>query len=114
MEAEVLPVDTQATRFRPRRTACATPQVMPLSLNDPVGLKPWCLKVRWSSPPYSAARGAFRSGVLPSRREVIPSYDVAHALVRAVSELVSRPRPAKGNNSRYRQPPLWSRMLFEA
>ena len=31
--------------------ACATPQVIPLSLNDPVGLKPWCLKASASSPP---------------------------------------------------------------
>ena len=40
MDAEVLPVETHATRFRPSRIACVTPQVMPLSLNDPVGLKP--------------------------------------------------------------------------
>ncbi len=45
MEAEVLPVETHATRVMPSRSACATPQVMPLSLNDPVGLKPWCLNV---------------------------------------------------------------------
>ena len=31
---------------------------MPLSLNEPVGLKPWCLKVRASSPPYWAARAS--------------------------------------------------------
>ena len=40
MDADVLPVETQATRFMPSRSACATPQVMPLSLNDPVGLNP--------------------------------------------------------------------------
>ncbi len=51
MDAEVLPVETQATRFIPKRRAWAAPQVMPLSLKDPVGLKPWCLKVKASSPP---------------------------------------------------------------
>ena len=69
MDADVLPVETQATRRRSSRTACVAPQVMPLSLNDPVGLKPWCLNVSRSSPPYCAARGASSSGVLPSRRE---------------------------------------------
>ena len=68
MEADVFPVETQATRFIPSRSAWAAPQVMPLSLNDPVGLKPWCLKTRRSSPPYCAAGGASSSGVLPSRR----------------------------------------------
>ena len=51
MDADVLPVETQATRRMPRRRAWATPAVIPLSLNDPVGLKPWCLKTRWSSLP---------------------------------------------------------------
>lgn len=40
MDADVLPVETQATRFFARRIACVTPHVMPLSLNDPVGLNP--------------------------------------------------------------------------
>ena len=40
MDAEVLPVETHATRRRSKRTACVTPHVMPLSLKDPVGLKP--------------------------------------------------------------------------
>ena len=34
------PPETHATRFIPNRRACATPHVIPLSLNDPVGLKP--------------------------------------------------------------------------
>src|ERR1035438_2652294 len=37
IDADVLPVETQATRRIPNRRACATPQVMPLSLNEPVG-----------------------------------------------------------------------------
>ena len=40
MDAEVFPVETHATRCIPKRLACDTPQVMPLSLNDPVGLNP--------------------------------------------------------------------------
>ena len=38
--AEVLPVETQATRVMPSNFACVAPQVIPLSLNEPVGLKP--------------------------------------------------------------------------
>ena len=67
MDAEVFPVETQATRVIPSRTACEAPQVIPLSLNDPVGLKPWCLKTSASRPPYSAARRPGSSGVQPSR-----------------------------------------------
>ena len=67
MDADVLPVDTQATRVIPRRSACATPQVMPLSLKDPVGLNPWCLNTtgpaRRTPPPERPGS----SGVQPSR-----------------------------------------------
>ena len=37
-EAEVLPVDAQATAVAPMRRAWVTPTVIPRSLNDPVGL----------------------------------------------------------------------------
>ena len=67
MDADVLPVETQPTRVMPSRMACAAPQVMPLSLNDPVGLNPWCLNVSASRPPYRAACGPASSGVQPSR-----------------------------------------------
>ena len=67
----MLPVETQATRFMPSRTAWATPQVMPLSLNDPVGLKPWCLKVTASSPAHEPLSGGSSRGVLPSRSVTI-------------------------------------------
>src|ERR1035437_9262696 len=66
MDAEVFPVETQATRVAPSCTACDGPQVIPLSLNDPVGLKPWCLNPSASRPPYSAARRPGSSGVQPS------------------------------------------------
>src|ERR1035438_7970023 len=65
-EADVFPVDTHATSDAPSCTACDAPQVIPLSLNDPVGLNPWCLNTSASSPPYSAARGPGNSGVQPS------------------------------------------------
>ena len=76
MDAEVLPVETQATRFMPSARACAAPQVMPLSLKEPVGLKPWCLKTTASSPPYSRrqAAGQQRRAAFPQRhraREVV-------------------------------------------
>src|ERR1019366_3437585 len=66
MDAEVFPVETQATRVAPSCTACDAPQVIPLSLKDPVGLKPWCLNPSASRPPYSAARRPGSSGVQPS------------------------------------------------
>ncbi len=40
IDADVFPVDTHATRVIPNATACEAPQVIPLSLNDPVGLNP--------------------------------------------------------------------------
>lgn len=40
IDALVFPVDTQATRFIPSRTAWLVPAVIPLSLKLPVGLKP--------------------------------------------------------------------------
>ena len=69
MDAEVFPVETQATRRMPSRRACEAPQVMPLSLKDPVGLKPWCLNVTASSPPYRAAMGP------EQRRVAFPQRD---------------------------------------
>src|SRR5450755_1333450 len=66
MDADVFPVETQATRVAPSCTACEAPQVIPLSLNEPVGLKPWCLNTSASRPPYSAAWGPGNSGVQPS------------------------------------------------
>ena len=48
IDADVLPVDTHATRFIPSLRACAVPATIPLSLNEPDGLSPsyW----RWSRP----------------------------------------------------------------
>src|ERR1035441_3278941 len=67
IEAEVFPVETHATRVAPSRTACEAPQVIPLSLQDPVGLNPWCLNTSASRAPYSAASRPGSRGVQPSR-----------------------------------------------
>ena len=43
MEADVFPVEAQATQRNPSRRATDAAIVMPVSLNDPVGFMPWCL-----------------------------------------------------------------------
>ena len=58
MEAEVFPVLAQATILEFKRLAWVTPAVIPLSLKDPVGFSPWCLRYNFFSPTYSAQRGA--------------------------------------------------------
>src|SRR5664279_3682788 len=96
IEADVFPVDTHATSDAPSCTACDAPHVIPLSLKDPVGLKPWCLDTSASSPPYSAARRPGNSGVQPSR------------------SVPTRERSSRnGMNSRQRQTPLWSSGALE-
>jgi len=46
MDDDVLPVEAQATMRTPRETARVMHAVIPRSLNEPVGLLPWCLIVR--------------------------------------------------------------------
>src|SRR6185437_2040334 len=58
IEAEVLPVEAQATIFAPSACACDTATVMPPSLKDPVGFMPRCFACRFSSPAHAAHRGA--------------------------------------------------------
>src|SRR5580704_13538964 len=64
--AAVFPVLAQATVCAPSRTACVTAVVIPVSLNEPVGLQPWCLSRKANNPQYCADRGASYTGVLPS------------------------------------------------
>ena len=84
----MFPVETQATRFMPRLRAWAAPQVMPLSLKEPVGLKPWCLKVTRERPALGGAgrveqgRVAFAQGddvaqVFEKREEFAIAPDAA-------------------------------------
>ena len=40
MAAEVLPVEAQATHSKPRSRATLRAEVMPVSLNEPVGFMP--------------------------------------------------------------------------
>ena len=74
-DAEVLPVDAQATAVAPMRRAWVTPTVIPRSLNEPVGLWPSCLSSRWSAPVQRSSAGRWSSGVLPSGWETTSSAD---------------------------------------
>src|SRR6266478_2913441 len=92
MEADVLPVEAQATHRNPPWCADEAATVMPVSLNDAVGFMPWCLAWRFSTPTARAHRGRRYSGVLPSRSVMTCSSG---------SEMC-------GRSSRKRQTPLWS------
>ena len=70
--AAVLPVDAQITASAPSRTAADTAQVIPRSLNDPVGLEPSSLS-QTSAPTRSPMTGAGTSGVEPSPIEITGS-----------------------------------------
>ncbi len=61
----MLPVEAQMTARAPSRTAADTAQVIPRSLNEPVGLAPSSLSST-SRPARSEMRGAGTSGVEPS------------------------------------------------
>src|SRR6202035_4776787 len=60
--AAVLPVEAQITALAPSRTAAETAQVMPRSLNEPVGLAPSSLR-RTVAPTMSERTGARNKGV---------------------------------------------------
>ena len=64
-DAAVLPVDAQITASAPSRTAALTAQVIPRSLNEPVGLAPSIFS-HTSAPTRSETRSASTSGVEPS------------------------------------------------
>ncbi len=66
-EAAVFPVEAQTTASAPSRTAADTAQVIPRSLNDPVGLEPSTFS-HTSAPTRSDSCGAWTSGVDPSLR----------------------------------------------
>ena len=60
------------TASAPSRTASLTAQVIPRSLNEPVGLAPSSFS-HTSAPTRSASRGAGTSGVEPSSSETTGS-----------------------------------------
>src|SRR5579872_2680806 len=95
MEAEVLPVEAQAITRLPNIRAAVTHAVIPKSLNEPVGLLPWCLMVRFTPPAQAPASGTSSSGVLPSARVTIWLGSLTN-----------------GSNSRKRQTPLRSSILL--
>src|SRR3982074_1696591 len=67
MDAEVLPVEAQATQRNPAWRANEAATVMPVSLKEPVGFIPWCLARTRGTPVMRAHCGISYSGVLPSR-----------------------------------------------
>src|SRR5216684_9243274 len=92
MEAEVLPVEAQATQRNFPWCADEAATVMPVSLNDAVGFMPWCFALRFSTPVARAHRGRRYRGVLPSRSVMTCSSGSGIC----------------GRSSRKRQTPLWS------
>src|SRR5258706_6527034 len=94
MEADVLPVEAQATQRNSCWWADDAAAVMRVSLNDAVGFMPWCLAWRFSTPTARAHRGRRYSGVLPSRSVMTCSLFLGLGMC--------------GRSSRKRQTPLWS------
>ena len=68
----MLPVEAQITASAPSRTASDTAQVIPRSLNEPVGFAPSSLS-HTSTPARSEIRSASTSGVEPSSSETTGS-----------------------------------------
>jgi len=75
MDADVLPVDAQATRFAPTIRAWLNAADMPLSLNDPEGFRPsYCRNTaEGSAPTYSATARLGSRMVWPSPMVVLNS-----------------------------------------
>src|ERR1700681_4296840 len=94
MEAEVLPVEAQATQRNSCSCADEAAAVMPVSLHDAGGFMPWCFARRFSTPIARAQRGRRYSGVLPSPSVMTCSLFLGLGMC--------------GRSSRKRQTPLWS------
>src|SRR6267378_7765662 len=99
MEAEVFPVEAQATQRNPPWCANEAATVIPVSLNDAVGFMPWCFAWRFSTPTARAHRGRRYSGVFPSPSVMTCSLFLGLGMC--------------GRSSRKRQTPLWSRASRE-
>ena len=95
----MLPVDAQITACAPSRTAADTAQVIPRSLNEPVGFAPSSFS-HTSQPARSDTRSASTSGVEPSderddrvagleRQPVAPALDQA-GTVKSNSSSITR------------------------
>ena len=92
MEAEVLPVEAQATQRNSSWCADEAATVMPVSLNDAVGFMPWCLAWRFSTP--VSARAPWQ---VVQRRVAFAQRD---GMLFRIGMC--------GRSSRKRQTPLWS------
>ena len=68
----MFPVDAQITASAPSRSAADTAQVIPRSLNEPVGFAPSTFS-HTSAPTRSDSRSAGTSGVEPSSRDTTGS-----------------------------------------
>ena len=68
----MLPVEAQITASAPSRTAAETAQVIPRSLNEPVGFAPSTFS-HTSAPTRSDSRTAGTSGVEPSSSDTTGS-----------------------------------------
>ena len=90
-DAEVLPVDAQATTLAPSSAAFEIETVMPRSLNDPVGFAPSTLR-NTSAPICSDKRTASMSGVLPSHSDTTGVRSVTGRRARYAS-MTPRQRP---------------------
>src|SRR5580693_7411935 len=73
-DAEVLPVDAHTTALAPSSAALEMATVIPLSLNDPVGLAPSTFNTT-RAPILADSRGAGSRGVPPSSNVItgVPS-----------------------------------------
>src|SRR6266446_6450060 len=100
MEADVLPVEAQATQRNPLWCADEAATVIPVSLNDAVGFIPWCFAWRFSTPTARAHRGKRYNGVFPSPSVMTCSLLLGLGMC--------------GSSSRKRQTPLWSSASREA
>src|SRR5258706_8459897 len=65
-DADVLPVEAQATAGAETRRAWVTATVIPRSLKEPVGFAPSSFRLIESSPHHLATRSRRTSGVFPS------------------------------------------------
>ena len=100
--AAVLPVEAQITALAPSRTAAETAQVMPRSLNEPVGLAPSSFR-RTVAPTIAESTGARSSGVEPSCRltSLSPALE-RQALVVALDQRHVRAREGRPFDERQR------------
>src|SRR6266853_1076427 len=77
IEADVLPVEAQATQRNPPWCADDAATVMPVSLNDAVGFMPWCFAWRFSTPTARAQRDDMLFRIGNAREKFAEAPDAA-------------------------------------